>query len=106
VTVEEYEAEIARLNKCLMYEQHIKTHIGTHSQNCHTWGPQHYECLLRKHKQSLESQLASAQFCLTKLESISRFSPDISHYSSVLAELRGVVIRLSAQLEYANAKRA
>jgi hypothetical protein len=38
-------AEIDRLNKCLHYEQHLATHIGTHGPGCHEWGQQHYECL-------------------------------------------------------------
>jgi hypothetical protein len=42
--------ENARLNQCLKWEQHKTAQANgtTHSENCHTWGPQHYECLLRK----------------------------------------------------------
>lgn len=41
-------AEIERLTKCLHYEQHLATRIGTHGTGCHAWGPSHYECLLRE----------------------------------------------------------
>jgi len=40
--------EIERLNQALHWEQNRAERIGTHGPGCHTWGPAHFECLLRK----------------------------------------------------------
>lgn len=53
-------AELDRLNQCLKWEQHRSGRQGTHSEDCHTWGPQHYECLLREYKRATAA-LAEAE---------------------------------------------
>jgi hypothetical protein len=40
--------EIDRLRAVLVYEQHLMSRIGTHSDACWKWGPQHYECAMRE----------------------------------------------------------
>jgi hypothetical protein len=47
--------EIERLNKALTWEQNRAGRIGTHDPGCHTWGPAHYECLLRVNAQLFEA---------------------------------------------------
>ena len=42
------QAEVERLTQALQYEQHRAERIGTHGWGCWSWGPQHYECALRK----------------------------------------------------------
>ena len=47
--------EIERLNKALTWEQNRSERIGTHGPGCHTWGPSHYECLLRVNAELVEA---------------------------------------------------
>lgn len=47
--------EIERLNKAIKYEQHRADRIGTHGPGCEMWGPQHYECAIRKLKEQQDS---------------------------------------------------
>jgi hypothetical protein len=47
--------EIERLNKALTWEQNRAERIGTHGPGCHTWGPAHYECLLRVNAELVEA---------------------------------------------------
>jgi hypothetical protein len=47
--------EVERLNKALTWEQNRAERIGTHGPGCHTWGPAHYECLLRVNAKLVEA---------------------------------------------------
>jgi len=49
------DAEIARLRKALYYEENRSQRIGTHAPDCWKWGPNHYECVLRKIKREEEA---------------------------------------------------
>ena len=44
----EKDAEIARLNDALHWEQSRAERVGTHGPGCWKWGPSHYECALRR----------------------------------------------------------
>ena len=46
-------AEIKRLRSCLKWEQNWLSRVGTHSDGCWQWGPEHYQCAVR-HIKDLE----------------------------------------------------
>ena len=54
--IAEMTTEIERLRKALCYEANRVQRIGTHSPDCWKWGPQHFECALRRIKE-LEKQI-------------------------------------------------
>jgi hypothetical protein len=56
-------AEVERLNKALTWEQNRSERIGTHGPGCHTWGPAHYECLLRVNAELVASLEEVLHYC-------------------------------------------
>ena len=48
--------EIEKVSAAINREEVQK--IGAHSPICHTWGSEHYECLLRKYLELLSRQLS------------------------------------------------
>ena len=56
-------AEVERLNKALTWEQNRAGRIGTHGPGCHTWGPAHYECLLRVNAELVASLEEVLHYC-------------------------------------------
>ena len=82
------QAENERLNQCLRYEQHREGRIGTHGPNCHTWGPQHYECALAK-LEAAENALASIKTMHTPWTG----SPSKDDMADLLADIHATASR-------------
>ena len=83
-------AEIERLNQCLKWEQHRAEHIGTHSLECHAWGPQHYECLMR------EFDILRAKIEADKLHYINGMVTINSTNADLCRQIEALRARLSA----------
>jgi hypothetical protein len=71
-------AEVERLNKALTWEQNRAERIGTHGPGCHTWGPAHYECLLRVNAELVEA--------LNQLVKAEQRAKDLSMFADTYAE--------------------
>ena len=54
-------AEVTTLKKRLTYQDDREGWIGTHSPECWTFGPRHYECALR-HIEAIQSALTEEEF--------------------------------------------
>jgi hypothetical protein len=82
-------AEIERLNKALQWEQNRAERIGTHGPGCHTWGGQHYECLLR-----VNAELVDA---LEKLfESVDGFNVSGVYFSETTENNEALILAAKA----------
>jgi hypothetical protein len=81
--------EIERLNKALTWEQNRAERIGTHGPGCHTWGPAHYECLLR-----VNAELVDA---LEKLfESVDGFNVSGVYFSETTENNEALILAAKA----------
>jgi hypothetical protein len=81
--------EIDRLNKSLTGEQNRAGRIGTHAPGCHTWGPAHYECLLRVNAELVEA--------LEKLfESVDGFNVSGVYFSETTENNEALVLAAKA----------
>jgi hypothetical protein len=83
------QAEVERLNKALTWEQNRSERIGTHAPGCHTWGPAHYECLLR-----VNAELVDA---LEKLfESVDGFNVSGVYFSETTENNEALILAAKA----------
>lgn len=69
--VDSQQAEIDRLKSALRYQEARDGRIGTHSTDCYTFGPSHYECALRQ----IERLKADADQMLATLTLIRNANP-------------------------------
>ena len=53
--------EIERLTKALHYEQHWLSRIGTHGPECWRWGPNHYDCAVKRIKDAEKESKGTAE---------------------------------------------
>jgi hypothetical protein len=84
---EALQAEVERLNKALQWEQNRAERIGTHGPGCHTWGPAHYECLLRVNAELVEA----LQYMVNACPAIDPSGEDAhAHARAALAKATGV----------------
>jgi hypothetical protein len=79
-------AEVERLNKALTWEQHRAERIGTHAPGCHTWGPAHYECLLRVNAELVAS-----------LEEVLHYCAEHEHDWLCMAEARAALAKATGE---------
>ena len=78
--------EIERLNKALTWEQNRSERIGTHGPGCHTWGPAHYECLLRVNAELVAS-----------LEEVLHYCTEHEHDWLCMAEARAALAKATGE---------
>jgi hypothetical protein len=82
------QAEVERLNKALTWEQNRSERIGTHGPGCHTWGPAHYECLLRVNTE-LVAVLRKAENQIIALSPNGYIAPALGAIHAALAKATG-----------------
>lgn len=87
--IDNQQAEIARLKSELRYQENRDGRIGTHSTDCHTFGPSHYECALREIERlrgacnrfsSDEIRLTHQSTIAAQQEEIERLQADAARY--------------------------